>query len=355
MDFPPSALGRGAEGYSKTLLLFLGILLCYVVFQFTPLGFSWLSIVNPVRALWLSKTQEVLAVPGWSATITYSPLNTAFAFLWSLFLVVFGFQLRKTFQADDSPKWLMRLLFLFVGFEALFGLLQVLMPPLSVLRPGLVRGYARGTFINQNHFACFLGMMWPVLLMYAISSGERSHRPRPALSALEKDRQRESAFRQIFFMMVIGLVILALVFSRSRAGILSSLVALSVLIFLGGLRRGGVISFAAISWMIMIGYGSLIGFDKVLARFDMIYESGPGGRLRIWADTLQLIQDHLFTGVGLGSYPMVIRLYQTSLTDILEIGHAHSDYLELVAELGLPVAAAMILAVFAYWFKTAHF
>ena len=79
----------------------------------------------------------------------------------------------------------------------------------------------------------------------------------------------------------------------------------------------------------------------------------PPPRIKIWGDTLRLIEDHWLTGTGLGTHPEVIRLYQSHLTDQFDIVHAHSDYLELAADLGVPVAAAMILALWGYWWVCA--
>ena len=67
-----------------------------------------------------------------------------------------------------------------------------------------------------------------------------------------------------------------------------------------------------------------------------------------------LIRDHWLTGAGLGTFPDVIRVYQSHLTDQFAIVHAHNDYLELAGDLGVPVATAMALLVWGYWWDCAR-
>ena len=90
-----------------------------------------------------------------------------------------------------------------------------------------------------------------------------------------------------------------------------------------------------------------------MARFNEL-ELDTSGRGRIWEDSWQLIRDHWLTGAGLGTFPDVIRVYQSHLTDQFAIVHAHNDYLELAGELGLPVAAAMTLLAWGYWWACAR-
>jgi O-antigen ligase len=195
-------------------------------------------------------------------------------------------------------------------------------------------------------------MIWPLLLAHllALKPGSSRHRNR---SYQEKERSNQTTQQQVFLAILIGLVLLALFFSASRGGIISSLVALTVFITFSGRNRGSTTFFLAACWLVMLAYGSIIGFDEILARFDIMEKSAPG-RFKIWEDTRRLISDHLWTGTGLGTYETVIRLYQSHLTDQLQIGHAHNDYLELMAELGIPAAGGIILLAWAYWWKTAY-
>jgi O-antigen ligase len=85
----------------------------------------------------------------------------------------------------------------------------------------------------------------------------------------------------------------------------------------------------------------------VLSRFNEIGENLPV-RLKIWEDTWRLIQDHPLTGIGAGGYATVFRVYQSHLLENLRADHAHNDYLQLAAELGMPTAFALIALVWGY-------
>ncbi len=63
--------------------------------------------------------------------------------------------------------------------EAIYGLIQALIPSLGVLWVDYIKNYlgdARGTFINRNHFAGFIEMVWPLALGYTLAMGFRGKR-----------------------------------------------------------------------------------------------------------------------------------------------------------------------------------
>ena len=234
------------EGISRTWLAVFGALLVYPLLQVVPLPESWLSTLSPHRMLWLQRGQQVSGLPVWLKSVSYTPLETVFeGFAWWLFLVVFALVLRKVLQKERRPDWLFNLLFVFAGFEALYGLLQVLIPSLGVLWEAEGQGLARGTFVNRNHYACFLGMLWPVLLTYVWSmkesreqraedrrqrarrlAGEEVRRIEVQSSKLKAERERLSypereqfsqiRQKQMFYGFIIGLMILGIFFSQSE-------------------------------------------------------------------------------------------------------------------------------------------
>ncbi|GKT08909.1 O-antigen ligase [Desulforhabdus sp. TSK] len=332
--------------------LVLALLFLYPFLQWVPLPIHWVDWLNPERAEWLQRSRIVARTASGTASITYMPLTTLVSWFWWIFLAVYALLLRRVIQAQDRLEWLFHILYGVAAFEAFYGLLQVLIPTLGVLWEAAGTGHARGTFVNRNHYANFLGMIWPLLLAHllALKPASIQHRNR---SYQEKERSNQTTQQQAFLAILIGLVLLALFFSASRGGIISSLVALTVFITFSGRNRGSTTFFLAACWLVMLAYGSIIGFDEILARFDIMEKSAPG-RFKIWEDTRRLIGDHLWTGTGLGTYETVIRLYQSHLTDQFQIGHAHNDYLELAAELGIPAAWGIILLVWAYWWKTAY-
>jgi cytochrome c-type biogenesis protein CcmH/NrfG len=64
-------------------------------------------------------------------------------------------------------------------------------------------------------------------------------------------------------------------------------------------------------------------------------ESTINSRLAVWHESLPLIRDYPFTGSGLGSTPLVLATY-VYLLHVPYLNHAHSLYLQVAIEQGLP-------------------
>ena len=339
---------------SKKWLVGLGLLLLYPLFQTLPLSPSWIGQLSPTLMAWKERAKDVALAPSGYFSISYSPLVTFFSVLWWFFLAAYGLLFRKSVRGASDLGWFYNTLFWVAGLEAFYGLLQTLIPSLGVLwfwEP-TGAGFARGTFVNRNHYAAFLGMLWPVLLgcLLSVRAASEYHH---SVSNAELEQQKKARQKTWFLAFVIGLALLGLFFSQSRGGILGALIASTVFVVFGRKqhRKRAVVFFLG-CWLVMFAYGSIIGFHGIVERFDGLEKAAPP-RLNIWGDSLRLIQDHWLTGTGLGTHPEVIRVYQSHLTDQYDVVHAHSDYLELAAELGVPVAVMMVLLAWGYWWASA--
>lgn len=322
--------------------------------QSLPLPAGLQGLLSPVRAMWTQGLAEFGTT--YSTALSYDPLATWMHLLWWVFLLAFAWLFYRVIVTRPGyPVWVLHALFLLAGFEALYGILQTLIPSLGVLwnidpSTGLAnKGYARGTFINRNHFAAFLGLLWPILLGYLLILKT----PRKMEFILGKrQRAQELTQKKAFGVFCIGLVILALVFSQSRGGIIAALIAFTLLQLFAGLRQRRVALALAGCWIVMIGYGGIIGFDGIIERF-MMTEKGAAGRMELWKDGWTAAMDHPLTGTGLGTYPSVSRAYQNAVGPDKRAQHAHNDYLEATVEMGLPVAGTLILGVWGLWWYRA--
>ena len=127
-----------------------------------------------------------------------------------------------------SPQQAAKLLLImsvYAGVEGLLGLLQVGTGGQSIfyLRNDQGYGLATGTFVNRNHLAAMLAMILPVmvgLLVFSMRPGRRRRR-NVARAVSEAFAQRGLLFGSAV------LVLICLLFTRSRAGIGSGLVALA--------------------------------------------------------------------------------------------------------------------------------
>jgi hypothetical protein len=118
-----------------------------------------LEFLSPFRSSLLGKARELLgASAGWKS-VAY--VNTLSLSRWSLWLaaVLLGVIVKR---ASLDRRFLMRLVVVLLvlgSLEALYGLVQAMVPTTGVFRHTLYYlGDARGTYINRNHFAGMIEM-----------------------------------------------------------------------------------------------------------------------------------------------------------------------------------------------------
>ena len=152
-------------------------------------------------------------------------------------------------------------------FEALYGLVQVLVPGVGVWWVSdYLSGNASGTYIGRNNFAGLMEMLWPVALGVTLAQGEWEEK-----KGFKAVLAEEHVGNQLIGFLMVVLMVLALLFSRSRAGILGGFVGMAALLGMlraasGRFRWGFRI--AVILLVALVGvYGGQMGFDKIMDRF----------------------------------------------------------------------------------------
>jgi O-antigen ligase/tetratricopeptide (TPR) repeat protein len=236
-------------------------------------------------------------------------------------------------------------------------------------------GRLAGTYINPNHFAGLMELALPatlgLILSLDVASGQvgtawrRGLRGRiaQALSDPTRGRQRLLAIAA-------GLMAIAVICTRSRAGIaLTGTGCVATLLIAGRAARavshspasgggalsgrssgrwtGGLLASVIIATVAL----SPLAYDQA-RRLAGQYRSAPtdllapGGRLEVWGQTHQMARDHPLLGVGLGGFAPTFPRYRGPRV-ALQWQEAHNDFIQLVAELGVSgaVIALMALAV----------
>ena len=237
-------------------------------------------------------------------------------------------------------------MFLGLGvFEAVYGLVQVLIPDVGVWwvpADFAYYGCARGTYINRNSFAGLMEMMWPVALGVTLAQGEWEEG-----KGIKDLMAEEHVGRQVAMFVLVALMVLVLLFSRSRAGILGFFVGMIVLFLLlrtvsGRFRWGFGIALALLLLVVGI-YGGQIGFARIVERFFQI-EAGGEGRMELWAESWRIVKDHPL-GVGLGNYGILEPVY-VNVREGFRNYLAHNDYLQLLIEAGWAGAVVLVFGLF---------
>ncbi|MBI3895987.1 MAG: O-antigen ligase family protein [Acidobacteria bacterium] len=226
--------------------------------------------------------------------------------------------------------------------EALYGIVQYLSgwQQIFAYKKILYTDRATGTYINPNHFAGFLEMVLPLALalaLYRLSAGSTLGASPPSERRSPSD---QAGLAPAFFFFFASMVLfLGIFFSHSRMGIFSSLaavVAVGVLWMSISMHRL-LATLVLATFLVGAGVAGIwVGMEPVLERYEFM-ESDYLLRSGVWADTVSLIREHPLFGTGLGTFITAYPRTQTTALGFL-VDHAHNDYLELTAELGIPGA-----------------
>lgn len=206
-----------------------------------------------------------------------------------------------------------------------------------------------GTFVNRNHLAGFLEMTVPVSIGYLILSsfyppGIRGGAREKILYFVEERIQK-----LLLYLLFITIMMMGIIFSRSRSGIIASLVSifLIILFFLPARSKKfgrKVISFLLIA---LISSSIIIGIKPIIERFapeKMLSEMRPV----IWKGAWEAFKNFSIVGTGAGTFKYIYPLYaKHSITAIVE--HAHNDYLEFLVELGIFGSLILFLLIIGLW------
>ena len=338
-------------------LLFAAI----VVLQMIPLPAAWIGRVNPQRLLPLS----VLELdPGLHSLTTLSIYPHATALdLAKLLAYVAAFVLAAyVFDSHQRKSLLIRVLIFLGLFEAAYGIVQYLTgwQKIFTYQKVYYTSEATGTFINHNHFAGFIELTFPFVLasvFYYFQVWQEGRRRGPARG--DAAATGAAGMQTIFFGFLLIVAVIAVIFSRSRGGILATfltIVFVGLLAQLKTKKKAWMLGLAAFV-LIAVGYGLWIGLNPVVSRFEA-FRGGMNyleaeGRLSFWQGSLGLIREHPLVGIGLGAFQWAFSHFQTTWLNFT-VDHAHNDYVEIVAETGFLGAALLFIPILGLLARMIH-
>ena len=319
------------------------IFLGYIAVQ--GLNPAW-ELVGPESRRWLRPMDHVAWLPSgfrtpfaesspWRSLVVYGSAWLSACAVWT------GFTRRTTLRV------LLGALAVNAGLLAILGLLQKAThadrifwswtPPAS---------YFVSSFVYRNHAGAYFDLMLAVTCAVAVSF------------YLRRGARMERFGPVAILAMVAALLMAIILGSDSRGAVLLMFVFLVGLMSfalrrrfaVGGGTRGGATAlvFGAVA-MGLIGLGGYaLAGNAVGARMKTlsheIASPDQNTRLLVAKATWELIGDAPLAGWGAGSYPFAFPGYQTRYPEIMTaqdshkhllFEHAHSDYLEVAAEVGL--------------------
>jgi hypothetical protein len=206
-----------------------------------------------------------------------------------------------------------------------------------------------GPFLNRNHFASWIVMAVPICLGYLLAHAAAHHRREAATPTWRHRLLAALDARSIWLATAICLMLVALVASLSRAGMVGLAAALAAGWYLRSRRSNA----PAVSWGIGAVGVALIAAAVRVDLSDMLQRFGSAGtaaayRLGIWRATMRVVEDFWLTGTGAGTLETVMLVYQRT-PSLFRINAAENHYLQVAAEggllIGIPVIAALVLFV----------
>jgi len=253
-----------------------------------------------------------------------------------------GFLIVKTVTRRQQVMRIFTVLIVMGILEAFYGLFELYNknPRILFYEKADYLDSVTGTFVNRNHLSGYLEMVIPLCIGLIIA--------RMDLGSLAGLRWREKLLRLsekglgTNILLSLGVIIMsvAVVFSKSRSG--ASLLVFAFILFFGlsmlfirGTvhQKSWIRKFLTIVFLFILFIALYVGIDANLERFALdkvLHEDRPV----VWANTFTIFSDYPLFGIGLGTFASIYPAYEDS-KEYFRYSHAHNDYLEYLAELGV--------------------
>ena len=208
------------------------------------------------------------------------------------------------------------------------------------------KGDVRGTFVNRNSFATYIGLS--LLCAMAVFDQQVSRRKHGAPLLPNSGGIRIEQFILWVWKPLTAILLMttALILTHSRGGFFSTLAGGLVLLYLLNrrqhTRRAGSRTILAGAVLVTV-IAFVLTSEVLLKRIDLITVDG-NARLEVYSMTTDAIDDNPLLGFGYGTFSDSFRLYRDENLH----GHydkTHNTYLENIFELGWPAAGILFLCI----------
>ena len=361
----------GARVRSTGLEIPVVLFIAYCAMQMVPLPTPWLRVLSPgaaglyakadIKSLSPVPISEAMAAgdpilapaPASTRPLTVSPAETRNR-LRLLVTFAAAFFLVARWATQASRVMLLLSTITITGFlVALFGLVQFLTWNGRIYWLRRVPSTTSfGPFVNHNHFAGYVGMVIPVAICFGFFFMESRGREDDHSAPDRLGRLGLALFAAV-------LLVVSLVFTQSRGGILSTIIGGIVLFALASRRMVSrlatwsvAIVLAVVALVLIVWIGADILRDQIGGINKVENEATFQSRVVIWRSMLEHGQDFRWFGTGLGTFEESFAAY-TPPGSALRWDRAHNDYLQLMWETGVVGLALFLVAagifVLRYW------
>ena len=329
----------------------LGLSILAAALQLVPISASVRAALSPAAA----DFDRRMSIAPPSAPFTLSLVPSVW--LWGIGTLVGAilvFWIARHVAQGREARFIARIV-AWMGLAS--GLLVILEPTLvsngkiyGVWETIATNAHPAGPIVNRNHYAAWLLFALP-LTLGCFAAHVRTH-------WLDRKRRVQilADSRAIWLLAASALMAVALFVTQSRSGILGFAAAVAFGLARGWRRGSAVGRLAMLVFVVVLGAAVYAWArpDKAMMRFDRALQDDTwGGRSQIWRESIALGRQFPLTGIGLGTYNMVMPAYQAATHTVL-INQAHNQYLQIFVEGGLLVAVPLAGAVIAFVLSAAR-
>ncbi len=326
----------------------------YLGFQILPLPAAVVRILSPATFGF-----RRLYDPGFAGrkfmTLSLVPGRTVEQGLELLAYVLLAFLVVRTVTHGFQVRRIIAVLAGCGVFQTLYGLSQLgaAAPRILFYPKAFSPGSVTGTFVNRSHLSGYLEMIVPLVVglliarMNLFSFGVKGTRERFQLM-MSQGVAGNLALAGAAVVMSLGIAR-----SDSRAGLVVLGMVFFLFIGLSVLAYGRVAyrelwirNLIRVMVLVVLVMALAIGIGSTIQRFaldNLLHEDRP----LYWANVADIVRTFPLFGTGLGTFAAVYPAYEARGGPELLLSHAHNDYLEFLAELGL--AGAILLLGSVLW------
>jgi O-antigen ligase len=324
----------------KATWVLLALFLCLVLLQMVQLPSGLIELLSP-KAYELRHQLRVGNEPMEFIPLSLFPLGTKIEFFkWIALSGFFLFLLRwrSSVESQRTTRQLILVILLMGFLESFYGMFLV-------FKGSGEATFFTGTFASRNHLVGYLLMTIPLGIGFLFSVETGQVTPiRPWLHRLSFLDGKTLLLGFSIVVMILGLIV-----SASRAGLLSLLLSfsLSLLLFYDFRNEKKLLKKSVLILGLALVWAGWIGTSALVARFFAVSEDI---KLRwvIWENTLQILKDFPLFGSGLGTFAQIFPMYRTFHFRGL-VTHAENDFLQLASEVGL-VGFGLLAVLFLFLF-----
>jgi uncharacterized membrane protein YhaH (DUF805 family) len=324
------------------LLAFLGT----IVLQMVPLPESLVSAWSPNAIPVQNRLQLAVAAPPRTLSIDAALTRAGLASAAAAVLVFWA--ARDTFGRGGVRTAVRAIAF--GGFAlALAAVAQRATAPETLLwwwRPLDPGAKPIGPFVSRNDFAAWLLLASSLTIGYTILY-VRAHGLLLSRSTRVTVTKVLADGTAIIYAGAAAFMLLTLTWALSRGALVGAAASVVCGYLFSrqrsiGRGRGTAVGVALLLGLLLVGVWLNLG-----ALATRLAAGTEASRTTIWRETLPILTDFPVAGTGIGTYPRSMLIYQRTTPEVL-FNHAHSEYLQLVAEGGLLVTVPAVVALVAW-------